>query len=182
MASISGKMVEALNRQLNAEIYSAYLYLSMAAYFESIGLKGFANWMKVQWQEELLHAMKIFEFVNERGGRVKLYAVEEPPSNWNSPLEVFEYTYNHEVNVTRRIHDLFELAMAEKDFATNNFLQWFIAEQVEEEASALEILEKLRFIGDDKRAMLFLDKELAARKFSQQSEGSEGRGGEGEGE
>ncbi len=151
MASISERMVEALNRQINAEIYSAYLYLSMAAYFDSIGLKGFSNWMRVQWQEELMHAMKMFDFVSERGGRVKLYSVEEPPSEWESPLAAFEHVYEHEVNVTKRIHELVEMAMQEKDFATYNFLQWYVAEQVEEEASALEIVEKLRLIGEDKR-------------------------------
>lgn len=170
MASISEKMVDALNEQLNAEIYSAYLYLSMAAYFESIGLKGFANWMRVQWQEELQHAMKIFDFINERGGRVKLYSVQEPQFDWTSPLAAFEHVYEHEVNVTKRIHDLVEMAMTEKDFATYNFLQWFVAEQVEEEASALEIVEKLRLIGEDKRGLLFIDKELAARRFTPQVE------------
>nr|5V5K_A Chain A, Ferritin [Archaeoglobus fulgidus]5V5K_B Chain B, Ferritin [Archaeoglobus fulgidus]5V5K_C Chain C, Ferritin [Archaeoglobus fulgidus]5V5K_D Chain D, Ferritin [Archaeoglobus fulgidus]5V5K_E Chain E, Ferritin [Archaeoglobus fulgidus]5V5K_F Chain F, Ferritin [Archaeoglobus fulgidus]5V5K_G Chain G, Ferritin [Archaeoglobus fulgidus]5V5K_H Chain H, Ferritin [Archaeoglobus fulgidus] len=162
--SISEKMVEALNRQINAEIYSAYLYLSMASYFDSIGLKGFSNWMRVQWQEELMHAMKMFDFVSRRGGRVKLYAVEEPPSEWDSPLAAFEHVYEHEVNVTKRIHELVEMAMQEKDFATYNFLQWYVAEQVEEEASALDIVEKLRLIGEDKRALLFLDKELSLRQ------------------
>jgi len=166
LASISEKMVEALNRQINAEIYSAYLYLSMAAYFDSVGLKGFSNWMRVQWQEELMHAMKMFGFVSERGGRVKLYAVDEPPSDWDSPLAAFEHVYEHEVNVTKRIHELVELAMSEKDFATYNFLQWYVAEQVEEEASSLEIVEKLRLIGEDKRGLLFLDKELSLRQFT----------------
>ncbi|AAB90406.1 ferritin [Archaeoglobus fulgidus] len=170
MASISEKMVEALNRQINAEIYSAYLYLSMASYFDSIGLKGFSNWMRVQWQEELMHAMKMFDFVSERGGRVKLYAVEEPPSEWDSPLAAFEHVYEHEVNVTKRIHELVEMAMQEKDFATYNFLQWYVAEQVEEEASALDIVEKLRLIGEDKRALLFLDKELSLRQFTPPAE------------
>ncbi|WP_456329618.1 ferritin [Archaeoglobus sp.] len=171
MASISEKMVEALNRQINAEIYSAYLYLSMAAYFDSIGLKGFSNWMRVQWQEELTHAMKMFDFISERGGRVRLYAVDEPPSNWNSPLAAFEQVYEHEVNVTKRIHELVELAMNEKDFATYNFLQWYVAEQVEEEASSLEIVEKLRLIGEDNRGLLFLDKELSLRQFTPPQEG-----------
>ena len=166
MASISDRMVEALNRQINAEIYSAYLYLSMAAYFDSIGLKGFANWMRVQWQEELMHAMKLYDYVVERGGRVKLYAIEEPPSEWDSTLAAFEHTYEHEVNVTKRIHELVELAMQEKDYATYNMLQWFVAEQVEEEASASEIVEKLRLIGSDGRGLLMIDRELAARQFT----------------
>lgn len=171
MTSISEKMVEALNRQINAEIYSAYLYLSMAAYFDSIGLKGFSNWMRVQWQEELMHAMKMFDFVSERGGRVRLYAVDEPPSDWGSPLAAFEHVYEHEVNVTKRIHELVELAMNEKDFATYNFLQWYVAEQVEEEASSLEIVEKLRLMGEDKRGLLFLDEKLSLREFTPPQEG-----------
>lgn len=165
MTSISDRMVEALNRQINAEIYSAYLYLSMAAYFDSLGLKGFANWMRVQWQEELTHAMKLYDYVVERGGRVRLYAIEEPPGDWGSPLAVFEHTYEHEVNVTKRIHELVELAMEEKDYATYNMLQWFVAEQVEEEANASEIVDKLRLIGSDGRGLLMLDRELAARQF-----------------
>lgn len=170
MASISEKMVEALNEQINAEIYSAYLYLSMAAYFDSIGLKGFANWMRVQWQEELTHAMRLYDYVVERGGRVKLYAIEEPPSEWESPLAAFEHTYEHEVNVTKRIHELVELAMSEKDYATYNMLQWFVAEQVEEEANASEIVDKLRLIGDDGRGLLMLDTELGARRFVPEQE------------
>ncbi|WP_290596293.1 MULTISPECIES: ferritin [unclassified Archaeoglobus] len=170
MASISEKMVEALNEQINAEIYSAYLYLSMAAYFDSIGLKGFANWMRVQWQEELTHAMRLYDYVVERGGRVKLYAIEEPPSEWESPLTAFEHTYEHEVNVTKRIHELVELAMSEKDYATYNMLQWFVAEQVEEEANASEIVDKLRLIGDDGRGLLMLDTELGARRFVPEQE------------
>ncbi|WP_202318950.1 ferritin [Archaeoglobus neptunius] len=166
MASISEKMVEALNRQINAEIYSAYLYLSMAAYFESVGLKGFANWMRVQWQEELAHAMKIYDYVAERGGRVRLYAIEEPPSEWNSPLDAFEHVYQHEVKVTGMINELAELAISEKDYATYNMLQWFIAEQVEEEASASEIVEKLRLIGSDGRGLLMMDSELGQRQFT----------------
>lgn len=117
-----------------------------------------------------MHAMKMFDFVSERGGRVKLYAVEEPPSEWDSPLAAFEHVYEHEVNVTKRIHELVEMAMQEKDFATYNFLQWYVAEQVEEEASALDIVEKLRLIGEDKRALLFLDKELSLRQFTPPAE------------
>lgn len=174
MSSLSEKMLDALNEQLNWELYSAYIYLSMSAYFESTGLRGFANWMRVQWQEELTHAMKFFDYINERGGRVRLKTIQEPKNDWNSPLEAFEEAYNHEVGVTKRIHNLAEMAFAEKDFATYNFLQWFISEQVEEESSTLEIVEKLRLIGDDKRALLFLDQELGKRQFTPPAENGGG--------
>ena len=160
---LSERMLNALNRQVNAELYSAYLYLSMAAYFESINLKGFANWMKVQAQEELTHAMKFFDYINERGGRVKLEAIEKPPNEWDSPLHVFEATYEHEQKVTRMINDLVNMAMEEKDHATYNMLQWFVAEQVEEEASADEIRQQLRLIGEDGRGILMLDRELGKK-------------------
>ncbi len=162
---LSERMLNALNRQVNAELYSAYLYLSMAAYFESINLKGFANWMKVQAQEELSHAMKFFDYINERGGRVKLEAIEKPPNEWDSPLHAFEATYEHEQKVTKMINDLVNMAMEEKDHATYNMLQWFVAEQVEEEASADEIRQQLRLIGEDGRGILMLDRELGKRVF-----------------
>ena len=174
MASISERIVDALNKQINAELYSAYLYLSMASYFESKGLKGFSNWMRVQWQEELTHAMKIYDYVVERGGRVKLYAIDEPPSEWDSPLAAFEAAYNHEVRVTGMINELVELAMSEKDYATYNMLQWFVAEQVEEEASTSEIVDKLRLIGDDGRGLLMIDRELGTRQFAGSENESEG--------
>ncbi|MDK2782076.1 MAG: ferritin [Archaeoglobi archaeon] len=167
------RVLESLNRQINAELYSAYLYLSMSAYFESEGLKGFANWMRVQAQEELMHGMKIFDYVNERGGRVKLGSIEMPPSEWKSPLDVFESVLSHEKKVTSMINELVELAMGEKDYATYNFLQWFVAEQVEEEASAEEIRRQLELIGDDRRALLMIDRELAQRKFTAQNSQSE---------
>ena len=162
---LSERMLNALNRQVNAELYSAYLYLSMAAYFESINLKGFANWMKIQAQEELSHAMKFFDYINERGGRVKLEAIEKPPNEWDSPLHAFEATYEHEQKVTKMINDLVNMAMEEKDHATYNMLQWFVAEQVEEEASADEIRQQLRLIGEDGRGILMLDRELGKRVF-----------------
>ena len=163
---LSERMMKALNKQLNAELYSAYLYLSMAAYFESKNLKGFANWMRVQAQEELTHAMKIFDYINERGGRVYLEAIEKPPTEWKSPLDVFEATYEHEVKVTSMINDLVNMAMEEKDHATYNMLQWFVAEQVEEEASADEIRQQLRMIKEDGRGIMMLDRELKQRAFT----------------
>ncbi|MBE8540025.1 ferritin-like domain-containing protein [Geoglobus acetivorans] len=173
MSSISERMVEALNEQLNWELYSAYIYLSMAAYFDSIELKGFANWMRVQWQEEITHAMRFYDYINERGGRVKLHAIQEPKAEWSSPLEAFEEAYNHEVGVTKRIHNLIDLALSEKDYATYNMLQWFVAEQVEEEASTSEIVGKLRIIGEDKHALLMLDQELGKRRFNPPADGQE---------
>ena len=163
---LSERMLKALNKQLNAELYSAYLYLSMAAYFESKNLKGFANWMRVQAQEELTHAMRFFDYINERGGRVYLEAIEKPPIEWKSPLDVFEATYKHEVKVTNMINDLVNMAMEEKDHATYNMLQWFVAEQVEEEASADEIRQQLKLIGDDGRGIMMLDRELKQRVFT----------------
>lgn len=155
-----------LNKQINAEMYSAYLYLSMAAYFESIDLKGFANWMQVQGQEEMSHAMKIYNYVFERGGRVTLAAIDAPPKQWTSPLEVFEFTLQHEQKVTGMINDLVDLASGEKDHATYNFLQWFVAEQVEEESSANEMVQKLKLVVDAQGGMFMLDKDLGQRIFT----------------
>ena len=163
---LSKKMLDELNRQVNAELYSSYLYLSMAAYFESINLKGFANWMKIQAQEEVTHAMKFFDYINERGGRVTLDTIKKPPAEWKSSLDVFENTYKHEVNVTKMINSLVDLAIKEKDHATYNMLQWFVAEQVEEEASADAIRQQLKFIGKDGRGLLMLDRELSRRVFT----------------
>jgi len=165
MAVIGDRIVRALNQQLNRELYSGYLYLSMAAYFDSLGLKGFASWMKVQWKEELVHAMKFFDYISSRGGRVELYAIEEPPKSWNSPLNAFEYALEHEKKVTKLINELVDLAIAEKDHATFNMLQWFVMEQVEEEESFSDIVEKLRLSKDDSGILLLLDAELGKRKF-----------------
>jgi ferritin len=171
---INEKVQGALNEQIKWELYSAYLYLSMAAYFESINLPGFANWMKVQVQEELSHAMKFFDYVNGRGGRVTLAAVEAPPSEWDSPLAVFEATYEHEQVVTGRINALVDLAVAESDYATNQMLQWFVTEQVEEEASADEMVQKLKLVGKEGGGLFMLDRELAQRVFTPPAGGSEG--------
>jgi len=162
---LNEKMQDALNRQVNAEMYSAYLYLSMSAYFSSIGLDGFAAWMKAQAGEEMFHAMKIFDFVNERAGRALLYPVDEPPKEWESPLAVFEATLEHEKKVTGMINDLVDLAIELKDHASNNFLQWYVSEQVEEEATSDEILNKVRMIGEGKAGVFMLDRELGARTF-----------------
>ncbi len=160
---LSKKMEEQLNEQINAEIYSGYLYYAMEAYFEDEDLNGFANWMHVQAQEELLHADKFFKYINERGGRVKLDSIEAPKNNWDSPLEVFKEAYEHETKVTERINNLYDLALEEKDHATASFLKWFIDEQVEEEASADEIVNKLKRIGDSGHGIFMLDNELSNR-------------------
>ena len=163
---LSKKMNDALNEQINAEFYSAYLYLSMEAYFESVDLPGFANWMRAQIQEESMHAMKLYDFVNERGGRVLLKTIEGPATEWASPLAVFEATYAHEQKVTGLINGLVDLAVEEKDHATNNFLQWFVNEQVEEEASADAVLQQLKMVKDSAEGMFMLDKELGQRVFT----------------
>lgn len=163
---LSEKMEKALNDQIMWELYSSYLYLSMSAHFLSVNLAGFANWMRVQAQEELLHAIKFYDFVNERGGRVVLQTVKAPPSEWTTPVSVFEDTLKHERQVTKRINDLVDVALKEKDHATNIFLQWFVTEQVEEEASVKEILEKLKLLGDARGGLFMLDRELAQRVFT----------------
>lgn len=163
---ISKKMEKALNEQINAELYSAYLYLSMESYFKSLNHNGFANWMRVQTQEEVSHAMKIYDFINERGGRVMLKAIEGPETQWKSSLEVFEAIYNHEQKVTALINGLVDLAIEEKDHATNSFLQWFVNEQVEEEASADEIVQQLKMMKDAPGGIFMIDRELGQRVFT----------------
>jgi len=163
---LSNKMEAAINQQINAEMYSSYLYLSMATYFESISLGGFSNWMRQQAQEEMFHAMKMFDFVCERGGRVTLKAIDEPPSKWASVLDVIENVLAHEQKVTGLINDLVNLALDERDHATNIFLQWFVSEQVEEEDTAGGLVDKLKLIGGDANGLFMLDTELATRVFA----------------
>ena len=163
---LSKKMEAALNEQLNKEIYSAYLYMSMSAYSTHIGLKGFANWFMVQYQEEMMHAMKFYDYINDQGSQVKLMAIDAPPTEFTSPLDMFEKTLKHEQFVTKRINDLVDLAINEKDHATNIFLQWFVTEQIEEEANDNDIITKLKLVGKKGEALLMLDRELAARVFT----------------
>jgi ferritin len=160
------KVEKALNDQLNAELYSSYLYLSMSSWFSSQNLDGFANWMRVQAREELVHAMKFYDYLIQRDGRVLLTAVEAPPTTWDSPEAVFEHTYNHEQKVTGLINGLVDLSLSEKDHATHMVLQWFVDEQVEEESSASEILGKVKMLGDSKSGIYMLDKELSQRVFT----------------
>ena len=160
---LSKSMQDAINEQIKNELYSAYLYLSMAAYSEANNLPGFAHWMRAQSQEEVEHAMKFFEFVNERGGRVVLHAIDQPPADFESPVKIFEETLNHERKVTAMIHSLYELALEEKDYPAQILLHWFIDEQVEEEANAAYILDTLKTIGVKGQALVMLDRELARR-------------------
>ncbi len=160
------KMLKALNEQINAEMYSSYLYLSMESNFQSLSLSGFASWMRGQVQEEMFHGMKIYDFINERGGVVTLDAIKKPESSWKTPLAAFEHVLKHEIFVTSLINDLVELAIAEKDHATQIFLQWFVSEQVEEEASVNEIVDKLKLIKNDSSGLFFLDAEMGKRIFS----------------
>ncbi len=163
---ISEKMQQALLKQVNWELYSAYLYLSMSAHFSHTGLPGFANWMRVQAQEEQVHALKIYDYVLARGGAVHLLEIAAPPSSWASPEIVFEETYAHEQKVTGLINGLVSLAIEEKDYATRNMLQWFVDEQVEEEDNASALLTSIRLVGMDGNGLYMLDKELGARVFN----------------
>ena len=157
------KIQDAFNQQLNAELFSSYLYLSMSAYFESQGLAGMASWMQLQAQEEHAHAMKFFDHINERGGKVVLKQIEAPKTEWSSALEVFEDTCEHESKVTGLINDLCDLAASEKDRASGIFLQWFVTEQVEEEATAQAIRDRLNLVKDNPVAVLMIDRELGER-------------------
>ena len=163
---ISKKMEDALNEQVNAELFSSYLYLSMESWFKSKNLSGFANWMRVQAQEEMTHAMKFYDFIDERGGRITLKAVEGPQTEWDSPLVVFEAVYEHEQKVTGLINNLVDLSIKEKDHATNSFLQWFVSEQVEEEASADAAVQQLKMVESAPGGMFMLDRELGQRVFT----------------
>ena len=160
---LNSAVEQALNDQIQKEFHSAYIYLGMSAYFEAENLPGAAHWMRHQAEEEQEHAMKIFDFVNDRGGRVALQAIGEPAAMYSSPLAVFEAAYAHEQKVTKSIHDLYALAVKEADYPTQVMLQWFIDEQVEEEANASELIDWLSMAGDDKAALLMLDHELKSR-------------------
>lgn len=163
---IGKKMEDALNEQINREMFSAYLYMSMSAYSNATGLKGFANWFMVQYHEEMLHAMKFYEYIQRQGGKVVLKAIAEPPRAWKSPLDMMQKTLEHEKYITQSINDLVNLAIAEKDHATNIFLQWYVTEQVEEEENDNDIIAKLTLLGKGKEVsngLFMIDKELAAR-------------------
>lgn len=160
---ISKKIENALNDQLNKEMYSSYLYLSMAAYFENKNLNGMANWMKIQAQEEYEHAMKFYDFILKLGGKVKLATIEAPQTEWKSPKEVFGNSLKHEQFVSKSIHKLLDLAIEESHHPTKSFLQWFVDEQVEEEDTVQQIVENFNLIGEDKGGLFMLDRELGSR-------------------
>ncbi len=157
------KIQDAFNEQINAELFSWYLYLSMASWLDSQGLKGMEHWMRMQAQEEYMHAMKFIDFVNECDGRVLLTAVEAPKTEWTSALEVFDDTCEHEHKVTGLINGLVDLALSEKDHAANTFLQWFVTEQVEEEATARDLRDKLKLAGDSGAVLFMIDQDLGQR-------------------
>lgn len=164
---INENVAKVLNEQLNKEFYSSYLYLSMSAHFSDIGLLGFANWMKVQTQEEAAHAMFIYDFLINRGVRVDFPSIETAPADWGSPLSIIEAALKHEIFITNSINNIITVAEEAKDRATISYMNWFIDEQVEEEANAKEIIDKLKLIGDDKSALYLLDKDLSTRVFVQ---------------
>jgi ferritin len=157
------KLVKSLNSQLNFELYSAYIYASMASHLKSLDLNGFANWMDVQVQEELAHVNKFYNFLHDRDENVEFDAIPKPQSSWESPLAVFEHALKHEKIVTGRINDLTDLAAKVSDHATLNFLQWFVAEQVEEEANAMSVIKQIKLVGN---SLFMLDRELGQRVFT----------------
>jgi ferritin len=161
---IKPKILNILNKQINEELYSSYLYLSMSSYFSSLNLDGFAKWMRMQSQEENAHGMKIYDYILQRDGKVVLTKIETPKATWKSPLEVFQETLKHEQHISSCIHNIVNLAIQEKDHATTQFFQWFVGEQVEEEANAASILDKVNMVGDNKGGLYMLDREMGQRQ------------------
>jgi ferritin len=163
---INPKVETALNKQINAEWYSAYLYQGMGAVFEAQGLKGMAHWMNIQVLEEMTHGMKIYNYILEKGGTVNLMAIDAPPGKWETPLTAFEAAYKHELKVTGLINDLVNMSIAEKDHATTNMLQWYVNEQVEEEASVQQVAQQLKLAQGAAGALFMIDKDLMTRVFT----------------
>ncbi len=163
---LSKKMETAICKQIQEELFSSYLYLSMSAYFSNIGLDGFANWMSVQEKEERDHAMKFYNYLLSQGAEIKLFQINEPDHNWKSPLDAFKATLKHEQHITKCINELVDLAEKEKDRATFNFLQWYINEQVEEEENDRNITDKLSLIKENSNGLFMLDKDLATRVYT----------------
>ena len=162
---IKKEVLESINQQINAESYSAYMYLSMSAYFEEMGLSGFANWMKIQYQEESAHALKFFNYLTERKGKVSLKAVAQVPIDYNGIVDVFEKTLTHEIHVTDLINHLMDVAVAASDHATQSFLKWFVDEQVEEESNVEKILDMLKLIKGEGNGLFMMDREMQTRVF-----------------
>lgn len=163
---IKERVAKAINEQINHEFYSAYLYLSMNAHLESNNLSGFANWMNVQFQEEQFHALKLFNYLAERGGDVVLDTIEKPKHDWKNIIEIFEDTYEHEQLITSKINTLMDIALEESDHATVSFLKWYVDEQVEEEAAAESLLNQVKLINGEGHGLLMLDRELATRVYA----------------
>jgi ferritin len=161
---INKKMQDAINKQIQAEFYSAYIYLSMSAYFQTLNLPGIASWLRIQFEEEQDHALKLYDYVIERGGEVELLAIDKPKVSWESPLAAFQEVLKHEQHVTALIHGLYEVAVAEKDYATQVMLQWFIDEQVEEEANASQVVANLERVESRETAVLMLDYRMGKRE------------------
>jgi ferritin len=157
-------ILEAMNDQIQAELYSSYLYLSMSAFYESLNLPGFAHWMRMQAEEENAHGMKFFDHIIDRGGKVKLQAIDAPPVDFEDPLTAFKMAYEHEKMVTARIHDLYKLAVEQNDFPAQTLLNWFVDEQVEEEKSTLEVVEHLEMVSGQKMGLFMIDRELGGRQ------------------
>jgi len=160
---LNKKLQDALNDQIREELYSSYLYLSMASYCQSINLPGFAHWMRVQSKEELEHGLKFYDFIEERGGRVLLQGIEQPPAEFGSPVDIFTQTLAHEQHITGRIEMLYGMALEQKDYASTGFLQWFIDEQVEEERNATDILNLLKMVGEKGHTLFMVDRQLGGR-------------------
>jgi ferritin len=171
---LNKKMIQALNEQINREMYSAYLYMSMSACSNKMGLKGFANWFMVQYHEEMFHAMKLYEYVQRQGADVKLETIKAPPMEFASQLDMFTQTLAHEQYITKSINELMDLAMEKKDHATQIFLEWYVTEQVEEEENDNDIIAQLKLIGDNPHALLMLDRELTARQATIPTDFSKG--------
>ena len=159
-------LLDKMNDQIQHEFHAAYLYLSMSAYFESMNLPGFAHWMRMQWQEEIGHAMKFLDHINERGGRVQLQAIEQPPVEFESPLDPFAQALAHEQKVTGQINEIYALAVQENDYASLSTLQWFVDEQVEEERNVGDIVQRLKMVKGHAGALLMLDAHLGHREAS----------------
>ncbi len=162
---ISEKLQNEINKQINAEYWSAYFYLSMSGYLENIGLPGAANWMRIQYQEEVTHALKFFDYLIERGGKVELMPIAEVPTSWNNVMHVFDETLKHERVVTSLINNLMDIAIDERDHACKSFLQWYVDEQVEEEANAQKIIDQLKLVDAKGNGLYHIDKDLSTRVF-----------------
>ena len=170
---MSKKMIDALNEQIKNEFYSAYMYLAMSAYLADLGLPGFASWMRIQAQEEVTHANKMYDYVLSRGGKIVLKAIDAPPKAWKSPLDVMQAAFAHEQFVTRCINELSDLAVKEKDHASQIFLSWYVTEQVEEEENFTDLVNALKLIKGEGQGLLMLDRELSSRVFVDETQTAE---------